>query len=78
MSRELHEWKENHPCIHDDGEDGSIFELPLKVEWVKRSYFEVTESFYCAICDCRWRRINWCFATNRTIIIDEEPKEMRK
>ena len=74
MSRTLDLSKENHPCIHDESE-GCIFELPLKVEWVKREYFEVTESFFCAVCDCRWERVNWCPAQHRTVNILQEPKE---
>jgi hypothetical protein len=73
MSRELDYMKENHPCVHDEA-SGCIFELPLKVEWVKRTYFEVTESFFCAVCDCRWERVNWCDALHRRVIITQEPK----
>ena len=72
------EENEQHPCIHDE-ETGCIFHRKKdKVEWIKREYFEITEFFFCAVCDCEWERVNYVSALNRHIVITKEPKEVKQ
>jgi hypothetical protein len=71
MSREL-KHDEAHPCQCD--ERHAVLSNH-EYEHIKREYYEVTNYYFCRVCDCEWKRVTWCVGQHSKIVIDREPYE---